>query len=154
MKTKTLLVFLVFCVVVFVGVRSFAGDKEKFGFYLPSPDEVIFGTWVNTEYSGAAYWPQKFVDYPWGSYEVYMKATLQTPSFRGSGIIVDKWIDAEGNTWYKMYSRENWSTKGFFALEKINKDGNSKEYVWSLDDFPTEADLNLDNPRYRIHYRQ
>jgi hypothetical protein len=156
MKTKALVCGVVFFVVVLVGVCSFAVDKEEYGFYVPRTDEVIFGTWVNTEYSGQEQWPQKFINYRWGSYDVFMQAKLQNPSFKGSGIIVDKWEDAEGNTWYKMYSRENWTSKGFFAVEKINKDGNVEEFVWKFGSFPTEDDLNSKNEimHYRVYYRQ
>ena len=156
MKAKALVGGVVFFVAVLAGVCSFAVDKEKYGFYVPSPNEVIFGTWVNTKYDGGPYIPQKLVDYHWGSYDVFMIATYKTLSFKGSGIIVDKWTDAEGNTWYKNYNREDWTTKGFFALEKISKDGNVKEFVWRYNDFPSEDDLNSKNldMHYRIYYKQ
>ena len=156
MKMKALVCGVVFIVVVFVGVCSFAAEKEKFGFYVPSPREVFFGTWVNKEYSGGSFMPQKFVDYRWGSYEVYMLAIHKTPDFVGSSIIVDKWSDAEGNIWYKVYSRENWTTEAFFALEKFSEDGKVKEFVWSYYDFPSEDDLNSknDDSHYHIYYRQ
>jgi len=45
---------------------------------------------------------------------------------------------------------------GFFALEKISKDGNVKEFVWRYNNFPSEDDLNSKNldVHYRIFYRQ
>ena len=59
MKTKALVLAVVFFVVVLIGVCSFAVDKNKYGFYEPISNEAIFGTWVNTEYSCGPYMPQK-----------------------------------------------------------------------------------------------
>jgi hypothetical protein len=156
MKTKVLLYGVIFIVIVLVSVSSFAVEKNKYGFYEPSPNEVMFGTWVNTENSGGPGKPQKIVSHPWGAYDIYMLATNKTPNYRGSRIIVDKWLDSKGNTWYKIYNRENWTDKAIWALERVNKDGKFKEYVWSHIDFPSEADLNSKNAaaNYGIMYRQ
>ena len=156
MKMKELACVLVFLVVVLAGVYSFAVEKNKYGFYEPSPNEVMFGTWINTKNSGGAGKPQKIVSHPWGAYDIYMLATNKTPDYRGSRIIVDKWSDAKENTWYKIYNREDWTTMAIWALERVNKDGKFKEYVWSHQDFPSEDDLNSKNPiaHYGIMDRQ
>ena len=156
MKRKTLVCGVVLFAVVLVGVCSFAADKEEYGFYMPSPHEETFGVWINTEYTGKPFWPQKIVNYPWGAYDIYMLAINKTPDFRGSDIIVDKWIDDKGDIWYKMYSRKDWGSIGFFSLEKISKDGKVRESVWSYEDYPTEKDLNSKDTLtlyYRIYYR-
>ena len=156
MKTKTLLYALAFLVVVLAGMGSFAADKNKYGFIEPSPYEENIGTWVNTEYSGGSYMPQKFVDYYWGGYDIYMLATNKTPDYRGCGIIVDKWKDAAGNTWYKKYNLEDWTTNAIWAIVKVSKDGKVKEFVWQYFDFPSENDMNSKNTamHYHIYYKQ
>ena len=156
MKTKSFLIGVLFFVIVLSGTCSFAVDKNKYGFYEPSPYEVMFGIWLNTENSGGPGKPQKIVSNYWGSYDIYMLATHKTPDYTGSRIIIDKWTDAEGNTWYKIYNRENWTYKAIWALERVNKDGKFKEYVWSFIDIPSEEDLNSKKTtmNYGIMYRQ
>ena len=52
MKTKILMCGVVFFVLILTGVYSFADDKEKYGFYIPSWKEELYGTWINTDYTG------------------------------------------------------------------------------------------------------
>jgi hypothetical protein len=95
--------------------------------------------------------PQKFVDYRWGSDVIYLVTTNKTPDYRSSGIIEDKWLDDIGNTWYRIYAREDWTKEAFFSLTKVSKDGKVKEWIWRHDDFPSDNNLNSKNEFMHYH---
>ena len=157
MRTKTLVYILVFLVAVLAGVSSFAADKEKYGFYVPSSKEEIFGTWVNKEYSGTReVHPQKLVFRFWGYEEEYNNIADNNSSYQDTFFLVDKWTDSEGNIWYKVYAQNGQMKSGLFGLVKISKGGTVFESINTLYPmmWPTVADMNQDNPQYRIYYRQ
>jgi hypothetical protein len=155
MRMKTLVCVLIFIVAVLACVGSFANDKEKYGFYVPKPNEEIYGTWVNKDYSGAVLGHhQKFVSHFWGYWGAYNQVTDKAPTWYGTFILVDKWKDSEGNIWYKEYDQNGWSKYGDFSLDKISKNGTIIESVYNSYMWPKEADLNPDNPNYRIYYRE
>ena len=152
MMTRILMIGMVLLLSVAVLPASYAKDKE---FYVPSQDEEIYGTWINTEYSGDLSYEQKYVQYSWGYFESYSKVGSKSPVNvnTGTSTLVDKWTDAGGNIWYKEYVR----FQGFgacYQIVKISDDGNTQEYMWASVDFPVEADLNPDRATYRIYYRE
>jgi hypothetical protein len=160
MKTKTLVCGVVFFVVVVVGVHIFADDKEKYGVYIPGAYEEIFGSWVNNDYASIppprnCVYPQKMIYYRWGYCEYFVKLGDKVP-FKLTSAIIDKWIDSQGNFWFKSYDREIDSSRAMLCLYKINADKLILENVWSYSDFPSEDDLNSKNQDfyYRIYYRQ
>jgi hypothetical protein len=76
-KVSWVAVICISCLLTFfVSLNSFADDKDEHGFYVPTNDEVIYGTWVNTTYTGSNH--QKYVLYHWGFWEGYFKATDTT----------------------------------------------------------------------------
>jgi len=152
MKKKTVLFVLMFFLTVYTCLISFADDKAKYGFYIPSEKEELYGTWVNKKYTGEQY-SQKIEMYDWGYYEVYAKVT-DTFFVNGTYIIVDKWTDSAGNIWYKEYIRGRNELYPIFELDKISKSGTVWEYVIGYDDFPTADNMNSKNPYYRIRYRE
>ena len=157
MKTKTLVCVLVFLVVVLTIVGSYASDKEKYGFYVPNPKEELYGTWVNKEYSGTllAYY-QKWVFRFWGYAKQYNNVADKLSVFQNTFFLVDKWSDSEGNIWYKIYIQEGSWKYGWFAVVKFSKGGTVFEYTDAAYPlmWPSEADLEPDNPKYRIYHRQ
>jgi hypothetical protein len=157
MRTKMLVYVLVFLVAALAGVGSFANDKEKYGFYVPKPNEEIFGTWVNKEYSGTRLvHPQKLVFRFWGYEEEYTNIADNNSSYQDTFILVDKWTDSEGNIWYKVYEQNGQMKYGWFSLVKISKGRTVFEYIFNSYPlmWPKEADMNPDNPQYRIYYHQ
>ena len=144
---------LIFSTILIVGIA--AKKKDKFDFYVPTSDELITGTWVNMEY-GVSNHPQKVVCYHWGSYDIFMRATDTNPSYKGANTIVAKWVDKEGNTWTKMYWRENWTTTVHFELDRFSKNGTVYELCYDPFDFPTEDDVKSKNlaKNYKIFFRQ
>jgi hypothetical protein len=147
---------MVFILFVLIGMYSYGGDKEKYGFYVPSSNEEWCGTWVSKDTSRPTGEPQKVINNCWGYYEVFTRLSDTTPHSKGCSTLVDKWTDSKGNIWYKEYDREPWTSKGLFVINKISKNGNVLEYVWSQDGFPTENDVNSKNSamHYNILYRQ
>jgi hypothetical protein len=155
MKTRTLLSTLIFVLAVMVIAGSCATQKKasyEKGFYIPTRDDVIHGIWINMDYSGDAFQAQKIVMSHWGYYEIYPLVENLTASSTGTFILVDKWIDTEGNTWYKDYVRN--ASRVMFELDKISNNGTIWEYVYYSQAFPTEEQMNPDGPNYHIYYRQ
>jgi hypothetical protein len=140
--------------VLLAGCTNKKMDVTEEEFYIPDSREEIYGTWVNTDYSGRSFQPQKIVNYHWGAYDIFMKADNDLVSYKGALTIIDKWTDSEGNIWYKSYFKEN-STSGVnFELGKFSNNGNTWEFVFDSIVFPTEDQMNSAGPHYKIYYRQ
>jgi hypothetical protein len=156
MKTKIIVFVLIFLITVLSYSKSFSADKEKYGFNVSSPNEELYGTWVNPDYIGYGTKLQKWVYYHWGYYEGYGRINDTNPYARGTSMIVDKWTDSKGNIWVKEYERETWTLRPIFMLDRISNSGNVFEYVWSQEDFPKEADFESKNAMYNycIYKRQ
>ena len=155
MKKKVLVTWTVFVFTILLVVGSAAKKKDKFDFYVPTAKEEISGTWVNMDY-GRQMYPQKIVNYYWGSYDLFLKTADTNPTNKGANTIVAKWVDKEGNTWFKQYYREDWTPDIYFELDRISNNGTVWEYCFNLYNFPTEDDVKSKNAtqNYRIYHRQ
>ena len=118
--------------------------------YVPKEDEELYGTWVNTDYSGAYFEEQKIVIYA-DKIEKHSLASIDIPPEKGKHTIIDKWTDSEGNI---LYKRKAEGVYMWFELDKISRDGTTLEVVYSFvfDKYPTEIDPN--HKDYRIYHRQ
>ena len=117
--------------------------------------KTLSGTWVNMEYEykGDMGQPQKIVILPDGRFEIYNKATYDTPSVAGRAIIMERWVDLQGNIWYK--SRTESYNAPQYELGKISDSGNTREIIVSGLDLTME-DWKPDNPKkgvYGIYHR-
>jgi hypothetical protein len=144
MKTRMYLI-----VVIFVTLASFVCAEELSVF----SNEEIAGTWVNPNYTGFSYNRQKLILYQWGYYEVCIKINSDSPDYRGTYQLIDKWTDSDGDTLYKSIVRHEGGGVTY-ELGKISKDKTTWEYVFSYVSMPTLDDLNPDNANYRTYYRQ
>jgi hypothetical protein len=129
--------------------------------YVPTENEEIYGTWVNTGYTqgmGASYWAsywQKIVHSSGGTIKSYMSAE-DMAHFTGAYTIVAKWTDSHGNILYKLMTKWGDKTYGgettLYELHRVSNSGLTLEYITSLDDYATEIDPN--HREYHIYYRQ
>ena len=136
--------------VVFLLVSPFLCAEQLRVF---SNDEIT-GTWINTEYSGLDYYPQKIILFNWGYYEDYTKVDSTAYEKRGTFHIINKWTDSEGNTMYESIVRAEYDIRPALELGKINKDKTTWESTFNYINLPTESELNPDDVNYRIYYRQ
>jgi hypothetical protein len=152
MVTRILMIGMVLLLSVAVFPTSYAKDRE---FFVPSDNEEIYGTWVNTGYSGELTWAQKYIHYTWGYCEYYSEMESKNPliGWDCTSTLVDKWTDAEGNIWYKEFERYQMGDR-WYQLVKISNNGTTLEFTWNKRDFPVAADLTQDSATYRIYYRQ
>lgn len=78
------------------------------------------------------------------------------PNKPGKIILIEKWADSEGNTWYTYEDYAGTYFEGkkvsHYAVMKINKSETIREMWMFNTDYPTE--LTPDGPNYNIHYRQ
>jgi hypothetical protein len=121
--------------------------------------EPIFGTWVNNEYK-SGYWIWRFIYQPNGQSLTWSNGQPadQPNNYEGRFTIDKKWVDSEGNTWYR------WAEKGCLApyseekanmdygLIKVRVEGNVLEGEWSTVDSPSE--FGARGSQHFIFYRQ
>ena len=146
------LLLVAFFLVVIVAGSCFADDADC-QFYVPGYLEPIYGTWVNEEYAGNTYYPQKFVVFNWGYTENYYKMTDKSCSGRNTFILIERWEDAEGNTWYKDYEQTSNGGRCYY-LNRISKDGKTYELMYYPRQLPKENTMDPSAANYRIFYRQ
>jgi hypothetical protein len=150
MRTRVLVAGLLSLAFLAV-VPGFA--QQSYKFQIPTDNEPFFGTWVNTDYAGTTWkTAQKFVYYYWGDAEGFKKAADETPFSKFNFILVEKWADAKGNTWY----RELEQAKGVrnFGLCRVSKDGKTLEQIFRSSGFPAEGDMGPSYPNYYLFHRQ
>ena len=150
MKTRTFISILILVITELIISEGFATDKK-----VTKRDYKFFsGTWINEEYDSRATYA-KYEIYRDGTFNAYNKTSDTGKNRSGYYEIVEKWIDSEGNIWYKTYIWEGAKVEGQpagYELDKFSNSGNVKEYIDLGADFPTEIDKN--HPQYRIYYRQ
>ena len=149
MKSRMLITNVILTLVIFILIGNYAIGKDE---YVPTENEEIYGTWVNPNY-GWIRFPQKIIIKPGGIYEYCLSKSDLAGSIC-TYTLTDKWIDSEGNVWYRWI----WQWKGVgetrYELHKISNSGLTWEweYINSFDDYPTEIDPK--HPEYHIYYRQ
>jgi hypothetical protein len=123
--------------------------------YAMKDNEEIYGTWVSEKSS-----PQKLVMMPNGTWEEYLYQADLTPAYKGIYEVTEKWVDAEGNVWYKEFVT---STFGLYKsdksqeLDRIDKSGRIWEFVFTeigqydAKNYPKE--INPKENNYRIYER-
>jgi hypothetical protein len=94
--------------------------------FMPSDNEVIYGTWINPSQQ-----VQKNVSFAGGSRD-YAGLDDANPSMESETQLEARWVDSDGNTWYKrfgtiiagQYKGTKWQ-----SLERISKSGERREWV-------------------------
>jgi len=152
MKSRMLITNVILILAIFIFMGNYAIGKDD---YVLTENEEIYGTWVNTNYPKSntkSWFPQKIIIKPGPTYEYYSSRLDLVPGSISTFTLTAKWIDSEGNVWYRMI----WKWKGEgnprYETGKINNLGQTWEFINSYDDYPTEIDLN--HPEYHIYYRQ
>ena len=128
----------------FLSLTGNALTEEKT--YLPTNNEEICGTWVNTEYHLVA---QKVVMNPDGTWGWAMRANAEL-DMKFTYKLKEKWTDSEGNIWYKVRLKSHRGED--YVLVKISNSGNTREVAFNRNEYPTKIDPKEVN--YRIYYRQ
>jgi hypothetical protein len=124
--------------------------------YVPKAYEECYGTWINEKG-----FPQKVVIFAggWGNY-VRIADTVATYN-EGPEEIEAKWIDSEGNVWYKFFgtiTAGQGAGEKFQTLARISKSGTVYERVaamvaeFSPKNYPTKIDPNSGNSGYYYNY--
>ena len=150
MKRQLLLATLFIAVVA--GGPCFAGDAQL-KLYIPAFNEPIYGTWINEGYLGNGYYPQKFVVFNWGYTETYFKMGDKSCSGRNTFILIEKWQDRDGNTWYTDYEQTSEGARCFY-VNRISKDGQTYELMYYLKKLPKENKIDPSATNYRVFHRQ
>lgn len=152
MKVHKCLVPCIGMLLLFTGI-VFA--QQKYQFQLPQRTEPIYGTWVNTDYDGSTWREaQKWVFKNWGMGGLYQKVSDEKPQFDWTFILVEKWVDSKGATWYKDFHQNPSATH--LLLARVSPDGKTLEWVMGYGDFLRESDLEQKSSAnwYRIFYRK
>jgi hypothetical protein len=127
--------------------------QDVYKFRIPTYDEPFYGTWINTKYDGASWkTAQMFVYSNWGYAEGFKKVGDANPFSKFTFILVEKWTDAKGNTWYRELEQATGAKN--YLLCRISKDGRTLEQIYRSTGFPAENDLGPAYPNYWIFYRK
>lgn len=129
--------------------------------YRPKANEELYGTWTNESYgvmTSAIFMPQKEVIDASG-HVAYTNISDHDPAGKGTERIASKWIDSEGNIWYKTFGTISNGDKVLTiqTLHKLSKSATVQEYVsvWlskpDPNNYPTKIDPKDAN--YRIYNR-
>jgi len=170
MKTKILILVLL---VIFFPLMSAAQQ------YVPTENEEVYGTWVNTEYSGDYTEEQKIrtrleilmtedvseligiekvIFYPGGKCQLFPTTLTTAPIGEVEYAIASKWTDSDGSILYKQAWVHYFEYHGKFEKDrnfttiKVNASKQTIEFVFDDADYPTEVDP--EHSKYRIYYRQ
>jgi len=120
-------------------------------------DDPGIGTWVNAKYDGTWFTPAKIELLPDGRELDYLRISDTTPEWEAKSTDEEKWIDAEGNHWFKGYGifhdyGTNQNEQKWFVLSKINASRTVLESVTSQADYPEE--LSPIGGQYSIWYKK
>ena len=153
MKTRTFVSILILVLAVLIIVGSCVPGNEA------SAKEIniykkLSGTWINKDYDGISeYFMGKYVIKRDGTYDGYADTSYTSRTSFGEIISIDeKWIDSEGNIWYKATTKSLVTHRQNYELGKIYSSGNVWELTTLSYEHPNELDPN--HGRYRIYYRQ
>ena len=102
---------------------------------------------VNMDYEGNRSRPTRVVIKPDGNYERFRNAKSPIPAYEGTYKINSKWTDSAGNIFYKCLHVNRYNNELKF-LYKLNKSGKVLEFVYGLDEYPTEV-----TPRPQYYYK-
>lgn len=146
--------FAVCALVVVGGCLSAQPHFTTSPVYVPEWNEELFGNWVNLDYPGNMDFPQKWSLYRYGVSEGYNKEDDPVAKGKGTFFFIEKWKDKEGNVWYTTNEMVSGAATVFYVLYKISKQGSVLENIWSTQGYPQPSELNPENSKYRIMYRQ
>ena len=153
MKTERLLSLVPIVLLASILLGGCASGK-----YVPTANEQLYGTWIN-EKSINQFHVQKAICTSDG-WKEYYNISDTFPLNEGTREIVSKWVDDNGNIWYKTFSTitfgKNTGLKGQ-ELNKLSKSCTVWESVvepvgeFNSSSFPKKIDPN--NWTYNILYR-
>ncbi|MGA2766649.1 MAG: hypothetical protein ABSG17_25175 [Spirochaetia bacterium] len=115
MRTRLLLVgaaVLFLALVLFGGLAVVRTLKSRDPFY---------GTFTNEQMS-----PQKWVTFP-GGFKSYVVLSDKLPADAGTERIVARWMDRDGNLWYR--TQGTLGNSRFLALHKIDRTGTLMKFT-------------------------
>jgi hypothetical protein len=147
MKTRTSVSILIIVLAVLIITGSYVTAQDA---YVVKEDEELFGTWINTDYDKMNK-DAKIVIKPAGKAEYY-NASTDSDAVQGEYVITDKWVDSEGNIWYKMRGEIPLYMIRYYSLYKISNSGKTLQCIFNNRDYPTE--IAPEDTRYSIFYRQ
>lgn len=148
---KTSIQMMCFVLIAFLAVvPGFA--QQTYKFQIPADNEPFYGTWINKDYANKPKTFPKFVYYTWGYAEGFKQVSDETAAAKFTFILVEKWTDSKGNTWYKELEQAKGAKN--FLLCRIRKDGTTLEQIYRSSGFPAEGDMSPSYPNYWIFRRQ
>ena len=153
MKTRTLI--LVFIIMAFLIIAGSCAAGKKASTTEIDIYKELSGTWINKDYDDPpGSWPiAKYVIERDGTFDAYADSSSTSRTYFGEIIAIEeKWIDSEGNIWYKLTTENLVEKIQLYELGKIHSSGTVWEYISSSIDYPNE--INPNHVKYRIYYRQ
>jgi beta-lactamase regulating signal transducer with metallopeptidase domain len=155
MKVRNLLLVSTLLLAAIVLIGSCATTKKSIS------DEDFFavwsGTWVNTKYPGIIDMPQKVVNHPDGSMEIFNRVNdIQTSIYRPRGKLSERWIDSRGKIWFRAsYECPDCDAATGYIYGNVSKSEKTLEFLECLGTITIdEWDPDNNLYYYRVYYRQ
>jgi hypothetical protein len=139
MRAVWLRVAVVGALAIFLGcttAKTTKTDTEK---------EELYGSWVNKEFDGEKIYQTHSrwdfnSDETWAS---YVDISSKSPKWKGPYSITDKWLNNNGDVWYKMTWKNEISGTNGFGLILISNSGSTFEAAYSQSRYPEK--INRDS---------
>ena len=150
MKTKTVVLFSILCLVALIILGSCATimkTTEKMMY------ERFCGTWVNTKYEGKVNPPVKWIFNPDGTLTSYNNLHNSLTYSRSPYTVEKRWTDSEGNSWYHFKIEWAFSKSIEYMIFKLDKYNSILEFNVAGTKYPDAVDPKDKRSDYRIYYR-
>ena len=145
MKARTFVSILILVLAVMVIAGSCATMKQAIS--IDDAMKEFAGVYVNTEYDGnRKTQPQKYVVTSDGKIEDWALATNERASWKGEYVIVESWVDSEGNIYCtvdtKYYTGS--TTKELWKLDKTRSTFEEQFKLGRGGEYPTKIDPDVE----------
>jgi hypothetical protein len=126
--------------------------------YVMQDHEELFGTWINAEYDDS-FKDGKVVYKPDGIVLSYDGAADQEEAWNARFAITDRWVDDEGNIWYKWLLTDARrgaikNVSDYCCVSKISDSGRVMEISRSHNDYHIDMDPDTLKYEYLVYYQQ
>jgi hypothetical protein len=145
---------VIVCCMLIAQIFIFNVGFSEEGKYVPSDREELFGAWVNDSYDWTeSINPAKLLYKPDGTFECFDETDGDTKNWWGSYTIHDKWMDKEGNIWYKITFADYMAGTLHYELVRLSSSGTVFESCYFNVDYPSEIDPDSLRYSYKLYMK-
>jgi beta-lactamase regulating signal transducer with metallopeptidase domain len=158
LKKRVLIATIMLCSVLIAPILVLNPLSADDGTYDMQDQEEFFGTWINSEYD-ESFKNGKMIHTPEGVLHAFDGAADQEEAWNAKYTITDKWMDNEGNVWYKWLLTDCRrgaikDVNDYCCVSKISDSGRVMEVSRSGNDYHVVMDPDTLKYEYLVYYQQ